>query len=348
MSARLSSLALALGLATFAFAQNDAERVLLRYRWNTGDEITWQVGSETTGSVTMRDLTKDPVEEQTQEIWTATSLPLTLTVQSVDADGNGAISYRMGPIEMDMTMQGQQTYMRIDPEAGVMTVNGEEQPLPEPMMSAMRQSITMVISPRGEMLDVQFPEGSPMTAMPGFDMTQWMRMGQQWQATLPEQPVPVGYRWGSSMPMPFGAGTGAAAAAEGEAAANAEAAEAPAATVIFTLAGWETVGEAQCVRIDMVGAMDLEELPLPMGPGMGMGAGTPEGMQMKFGPMHISLGGSMFFDPAAGKLVSTQMSLLMDMDQRMSGMMETPDGEQTMNLEILIRDLLVETTVEPQ
>lgn len=342
MSARLSSLALALGLATFAFAQNDADRVLLRYRWNAGDEITWQVSSETTGSVTMRDLTKDPVEEQTQEIWTVASLPMTMVVESVDADGNGTISYRMGVIEMDMTMQGQQTYMRIDPEAGTMTVNGEAQPLPEPMMSAMQQNITMVISPRGAMLDVQFPEGLPMGAMPGFDMTQWMRMGQQWQAPFPEQPVPIGYSWGSSMPMPFGAGTAGAATA------NAEAAEAPAATVIFTLAGWETVGEARCARVDVVGTIDLEELPLPMGQGMGVGAEAPEGMQMKLGPMHISFDGSMLFDPAAGKLVSTQMSLLMDMDQRMSGTMETPEGEQTMNLEILIRDLLVETTVEPQ
>lgn len=350
MLTRILMVSLALLIVLAASAQQDADRVLLRYQWNAGDEITWQVTSETTGTVLVRDRTKDPVEEQTQDIWTSTSVPLTLAVESVDADGNGTVSYRMGVMEMDMTMQGQQMYMRIDPEAGTMTVNGEEQPLPGPMMGAMLQDMTMVISPRGEMLEVQLPEGAPFGGMfPGFDMTQMMRMGQQWQATFHEQPIPVAYSWGSSMPMPFGgrAEAGAAAAEEGAPADGEAPGEVPAATMVFTLAGWETVGEAQCARIDMVGAMDIDELPMPMG-AMGMGAGAPEGMQMKLGPMHISIDGSMLFDPAAGKVLSMQMGMLMDLDQRIAGTVETPGGQQAMDMEILIRDLLTDVTMEPQ
>ncbi len=329
MSARLLCVLLALCLASSAFAQG-GDRILLRYQWNAGDEITWQVVSETTGTVTMRDLTQDPVAENTMEMWTRATMPMTLVVESVDADGNGTISYRLGVIDMDTVQGGQQQYIQIDPDAGTMTVNGEEQELPGQMMPGMLGDMKLVISPLGEMLDVQMPEGTDMSGFfGGMDMAQLMRLSQQSQMTFPEQPVSVGYSWGTSVAAPFGA----------------EVSDMFDTTVVATLAGLETVDGVQCARIDMVGAMDIAELP--MGLGMAGRGPLPEGLEMVMGPMHISIQGSFLFDPAAGKLVSAQATVLMDMDQHISGTAEGPEGPQQVESEIAVRDMLIDTTVTP-
>jgi len=327
MSVRVLSVLLALCLSVTAFAQ-DAERVLLRYQWNAGDEITWEVISETTATITMRDLTQDPPAENAMEMWMRSTMPLTLVVESVDADGNGTLSYRIGVMEMDMLQGGQQQYIVMDPEAGTMTVNGEEQELPEQMMPGMLGDMKLVLSPRGEMIDAQIPEGSPMAGMfGGMDMAQLMRMSQQSQVTFPEQPVSVGYSWGSSMASPFGDPD------ENQFDA----------TMVLTLGGLPTVGGVQCARIDMVGAMDMAELPMTMT--MGGGAGPmPEGIEMKMGPMHVSVAGSMMFNPAAGRVVSGDIDVLMDMDQHISGTAQAPDGtEQQVDQVIEIRDMLINT-----
>jgi len=340
MFTRILAVSLALLLALVACAQEDADRILLRYQWNAGDEIIWQIASETTGTVVTRDLTKDPVAETSAEIWTSATMPMTLTVDSSDAQGNGTIAYYVGIIEMDMAAGGQQHYMRIDPQARTMTMDGEEMPLPEQSMLWMTEPMRMVTSPRGELLELQLPEGSPLGGMAGLDLTQWMRLSQQWQMVFPEEPVPEGYSWYTSMAVPFG-GEGAGGGEAGEAEAPKVA---PAATMVLTHAGRETVNGVDCVRVEMVGAMDIDELPLSLGQGSGMGAMMPEGLEMRMGPMHVSVAGSFLFDPAAGEVVSTQARLLIDLDQRMTGTVETPDGAQTVDMEIFIRDMLVETT----
>jgi len=325
LTAGLVAYVLCLGFA----AAQDADRVLLRYQWNAGDEITWQVVSETTGTVTMRDLTQDPVAETTTEVWTRATMPMSLVIEAVDADGNGTISYRLGPIDMDILQGGQQQYMRIDPEAGTMTINGEEQELPEHMMPGLLGDMKMVISPRGEMLSVHMPEGAGMgDFFGGMDMGQLLRMSQQTQMTFPEQPVSVGYSWGTSVAAPFGA----------------EVSDTFDTTVVATMAGLENVDGVQCARIDMVGAMDIAELPMGLGGGPGP---LPEGMEMHMGPMHISIQGSSLFDPAAGKIVSVNATVLMDMDQHISGTAEGPEGPQQVDSEISVRDMLIDTTVTP-
>ncbi|MGD9496066.1 MAG: hypothetical protein AB7Y46_07135 [Armatimonadota bacterium] len=337
MLVRTLSVLLAVCLSLPAFAQ-PADRVLLRYHWNAGDEVVWQIKSETTGTITMRDLTEDPVEETTTEVWSSATMPMRLQVEAVDAEGNGTITYRFGTIEMDVAAQGQQQYIRIDPAAGTVTANGEQVPMPESIGNWLRAPIKLVVSPRGELLQVDLPETMQMPGgLGGMDMTQWMRLSQQWQMTFPEQPVSAGYAWGASMPGVFGADEEAGDVGEGL--------EPPMATMVFTLAGWETVDGVECARVEMAGAMDIAQLPGGMRGGLQMGA--PEGMQMTMGPMHMSVAGSILFDPEAGTVVSADMRILMDADQHMTGTVQTPEGAQTIDMQMLIRDMLVETTTAP-
>lgn len=325
MSVRLLSVALALCLALTAFAQG-TERTLLRYRWNAGDEITWQVTSETTGTVTVRDLTQDPATENSTEMWTRSTMPMTLVVESADAEGNGTVSYRLGRIDMDTLRGGRQQYIQIDPEAGTMTVNGEEQVIPEQMLLGMLGDMKLVLSPRGELIDAQIPEGSPVGSIfGGMDMTQIVRMSQHSQVTFPEQPVSPGYSWAASMSAPFGEETDHQFDT----------------TMVLTFVGMEMADGVQCARIGMVGAMDITELPMGLGGGPGA---LPEGVEMKLGPMHVSVTGSLLFDPEVGRIVSGDIDVLVDMDQHISGTAQGPDGtDQQIDQMIEIRDMLINT-----
>jgi ribosome maturation factor RimP len=54
----------------------------------------------------------------------------------------------------------------------------------------------------------------------------------------------------------------------------------------------------------------------------------------------------MDFDPEAGELVAFDTTVIMDMTQQMEGTVQTPDGEQQVDMEIITRDMKVNTTVE--
>jgi len=142
-------------------------------------------------------------------------------------------------------------------------------------------------------------------------------MSRQSQITFPEQPVPQGYCWRTTMAAPFGEGTD----------------DGLDTTMVLTLAGMEMVDGARCARIGMVGAIDISEVPL--------------GMEMKLGPMHMSVQGSMLFDPAAGRMVSGDFDMLTDVDNHISGTAEGPEGPQPVDMEIQVRDMLVKTTMTP-
>ena len=78
MQRRMVLVALTVLLAVSGAWAQDDERVLLRYQWNAGEDIVWDVTAETTGTVITRELTKDPVEETTVPVWTRMLMPITL------------------------------------------------------------------------------------------------------------------------------------------------------------------------------------------------------------------------------------------------------------------------------
>ncbi len=350
----------ALILACAAWAQ-DEERVLLRYQWNAGEEIVWDITSETSGTMVMRDLTKDPVEETETPMWTRVLMPMTLLVESVDEEGNGTVVYEMGTMQMDVQVEGKQSYIVLDPKASTMTVDGEESPLPPGAGAGMAGYYRMVISPRGDVLEMELPEGlGAMGLTGGADMSQWMRMSQQWSVAFPEEPVGFDYVWGAAFDMPLVA-LGAVAGdeeqdgehdhdgqgehgEEGEHEAGDDAPSLIAGSTLYRMAGTRLVADVDCVTLDMLSAMDIETMPVPMAGAFGGTEG--EGMELAIGPMHMSISGGFDFDPAGGRMVGADTRVVIDMIQRIKGTVQTPEGEQEMNMEMITRGMTIDSTIE--
>ncbi|MGC9316999.1 MAG: hypothetical protein ACP5KN_03055 [Armatimonadota bacterium] len=314
--------------AAVVAAQQDADRVLLRYRWTAGDELVWHVTSETTGTVLNRDHTQDPPQESEVEIWSSATMPMTLVVEEVDAEGNGTIAFELGVMEIDMEAGGQQQYIRMDPEARTMTINGEEAPVPEAMLAGLAEPFRLILSPRGEVLDVMVPEDFQMaTGLQGVNLGQWMQLSQRWQLSFPEEPVGEGHCWGGAMTIPL--------AGEGGPASDAVA--------VYRMAGRELAHGADCVRIEAMGALDFTELPS----GLAGPAAAASNLETEIGSGHISMDGAFWFDPQAGQLVATDATITMDMTQRTTGTVQTPEGEVEVDVETILQGLVVETSVEP-
>lgn len=237
---------------------------------------------------------------------------------------------------MDIEAEGEQTYIRIDPQTGTMTVDGEEQALPEGTATGIAGPFSVVISPQGEVLEMHVPAGIATLAGPmGMDMSQWMRMSQ-WQATFPQEAVGVGHVWAASMPPPI---PGAEDVAD-------EQALSPSGSLLFRLADVRMVDGAQTAQIEMLGAIDFESLPMG-GPGMMGGAEDAGNLQVTIGPMHLSIVGTMDFDVEAGMVTVSQTTVIMDIVQHIEGTVTSPVGEQEqVNMEITTRSLTMDATVE--
>lgn len=305
-------------------AQQGAEGVVLRYDWTAGDEITLDVTSETSGTVLTRDLTKDPAQEQEIDVWSSATVPMTLSVEEVDAEGNGTITLELGTMEVDMTAAGQQQYVVVDPQARTMTVNGEPVPIPEQALDMMVASFTYVMSPRGEIIDMTLPPAFEMSmGMSGTAFTRWLQMSQGWQLVFPEEPVRTGYSWANTGAMPPG---------EDEAGAMDT-------TMVYTMSGMEEMQGARCARIEMAGVMQFDELPQELTGAQAMPGGA--NLTSEIGPGHISIQGTIWFDPEAGQVVETDAQMMMDMRQRTHGTVEGPEGQQEIDMETIMKGLVI-------
>lgn len=64
MRAGVSAVVVLLTVAVAAWGQDDGRGGLLRYQWNEGNEIFWNVTTESTGMVLTRGLTRDPLRKR--------------------------------------------------------------------------------------------------------------------------------------------------------------------------------------------------------------------------------------------------------------------------------------------
>jgi hypothetical protein len=62
--------------------------------------------------------------------------------------------------------------------------------------------------------------------------------------------------------------------------------------------------------------------------------------------MYTSVTGTFGFDITGGQMTGAEVSLVMNMHQQMQGMAETPQGPQAVDMEIITRDLTVDSTME--
>ena len=287
----------------------------------------------------MRNLTQTSAAENATSVWTSMKMPMTMDVQRIDADGNAEISYHIGRLEMDTETGGQQQYIVMDPQEKTMTVNGQPVPLPEPVASMFSQPMSVTMSPRGGVMGLSGffglntlfgggASGNPSAAS--------MEVLRKWQMAFPVDPIGVGYSWGSSGSLPTGEGS-----AEGPAPMSA--------TMVYTLSGFEDVAGAQCAKIDMVGAIDINELPQAMMDAASAAAGAAgANMSTRVGPGHMSLQGSMLFDVAGGRIVRTDATVYMDMMQRITGSVTANGETQQIDTMMDMRNFRIDTTATTQ
>ncbi len=309
------------------WGQDAGDRVLLRYKWNVGEEVSWAISTEGGGDQVNSDLTKEPPTEDAMNLALDMKMPMHQTVEAVDEEGNGSLAYQMGVMEVDVQAGAQPAqHVVIDPAAQKMIVGGEERPLMPPMLGFLGEPIRMVVSPRGEVLSTQLPidlelffgtsQFSPMQALQTMPAAQMI---------LPEEPIGVGYTWAKTTEVRLGPASEQPEAddeqAEARAREEAEAAPSLTLTMLYTLADFETIEDVECAKIEVVGALHAAE-PFTMSPSM-----PGADLNVDLGPMHISMRGVIYFDPEAGCEVRSEMHTLMQMRQETRG--EVKRGDET-------------------
>jgi len=314
----------------------DADKVLLRYKWQIGERAEWVVNSEMTGTVVTQDLTKAPPEETVTSISSTTTVPVYQTVEAVDEQGNGTISYQMGLIEVDWeAADGTVQHIVMDPVAKTMTVNGETTPTPPGTMPFGDEPMRMVVSPRGRVLESKMPAAmEQLFGTGGLSPTQAFDMMQSRQMELPEQPIGVGYTWTQTSAITTSTPPGEAEQGGGDP-------EPPpfSFAAAYTLMGFETVAGVECAQIETVGALDMTEA-------FQISQSTEQAdLTIAAGPSHISLRGFVYFDPAAGRMVKTEMDMIMNSRQHVQGEAKTPEGPQGVDMEATSDSMRMHTVV---
>jgi len=308
--------------ATVSPAQDLDGKVLLRYKWNVGQEVTLKVATDSEGDMLTTDMTKEPPEETAMYISQTVNIPLYQTIEAVDDEGNGTVAYQMGIIEMEMTTDDKPPqHIAIDPVAKTMTVNGEPTPMPKSGLGYFGGSFRMVMSPLGEVLSSEAPEaeGNPSDMM-GLSPTQFAQMARTSQMQVPEDPIGEGYSWAQtvdlSTPQP---------AQEGDN-AHEEAAEGTpiTMTMVYTLVGFETIGEVECAKIEIVGAIDMSMTVSP--------PAEAADLTVQMGPMHFSMRGFIYFDPKAGCVVKTEGAQIMELHQETQGQVKAGGETHDINM----------------
>jgi hypothetical protein len=331
----LTPMAVILITAAMSWAQDLDGKVLLRYKWNAGEEVSCQVAIEAEGDMVMTDMTKEPPEETRMHISQTMNMPLYQTIEAVDGEGNGTVAYQMGIMEMDMTAGDQPAqHIVIDPVAKTMTVNGEPAPLPDTALGYFGAVFRMVMSPLGEVLSFEAPDMERnLPDMMGLSATQFAQMARTSQMQLPEEPISAGYSWAQTVDL-----STPRTAQEGEEAEGEAAEAAPMTlTMVYTLVGFETAGEVECAKMELVGAMDMTMTVSPQTEGADL--------VVHMGPMHVSMHGFTYFDPEAGCVVSTEIDQIMDMRQETRGQVQVGDQTQDINMITTTEDFRTNTVV---
>ena len=307
--------------------QDLGDRVLLRYKWNVGEEVTWTISAEGGGEQVNSDLTKEPPTEEGINLALDMTMPMHQTVEAVDEQGNGSLAYQMGVMEVDVQAGAQPPqHVVIDPAAQKMIVGGEEMPLMPPMLAFLGEPMRRVVSPRGEVLSTQLPIDLELFfGTSQFSPLQALQTMPAAQMVLPEEPIGIGYTWAKTTEVRLGPASEQPEADDEQAEPGPpEQAEAPGLTLtmLYTLADFETIEDVECAKIEVVGALHAAE-PFTISPSL-----PGADLNVAMGPMHVSMCGVIYFDPEAGCEVKSEMHTIMQMRQETRG--ELKRGDETL------------------
>lgn len=283
--------------------QDLGDRVLLRYKWNAGEQGTWLVSGELTGSTVTRDLTQQPPSERSDGGSFTIESVVYHTVDAVTEEGTATVTYQMGPTDMEAQLDdGSTHHLSIGGRDGQVIIDGEQEPGDDPVMAAMLQPASMLLSPRGELLTPQRPVNlDELVVMSTCSTARVLQIMRGSQLVLPEPPIGVGYAWAHTVqtvlkPESHG---GEAPDEDPQAGHNATL------TLVYALAGLETVEGVECAKIRMAGALDLGE-PLEPPPS----EAEPQ-FHRRTGALHASVRGVIYFDPEAGRVMKAEVDSIL-------------------------------------
>ncbi|MCD6360668.1 MAG: hypothetical protein J7M38_07330 [Armatimonadetes bacterium] len=321
----LTILAAALLFGATASAQ---PTYLLRYKWQEGENITWLVDVEASGEVLTRDLSVNPPGVTRMDVSMTMSMPQYQIVESVDDDGNGTVVTRMGTMEMDITMPPVGTqHIMVEP-GGKATIAGADIPIPESLKQITGKPFKQVMSPRGDVLDMELPfKLEDFVDLGSTAPLQAIKALQQQPVIFPEQEAAEGYCWVNRQDLTPEADPGT---------------ELPpiTKTMIYTLAGFEDINGIECARIELLGVMDIDgTLTMPM-----QGEGR-EGTSI-VGPAHFSTTGTIWFDLEAGLPQKFEGSVLISVLQESEGSITVQDRKHDFHIQVEMNNFAVDFTME--
>lgn len=277
----------------------------MRYHWTEGQSITWLLDLQAQGEVVVQDMEGNPPNPQIMRPSAAMTMPLYQKVEALDDAGNATVLTEMGTIDADLTLPTIGTqHLTIDPNTGKVTAAGMDLPVPDAIKQFMGKPFRQVLSPRGEVLQMDFP----------FDLTELLNLGanaplqvikslQQQPMIFPEEEIAIGHCWINRRDL------------TAQLAQTPEGAELPPIThtVIYKLAGFEDLAGTECARIELLGVQEIAGvITVPV-------QRDDQQVTSKVGPVYVSTSGTVWFDREAGQPLKLEATVLLDVLQESEG-----------------------------
>ncbi len=322
-------------------AQDDDQGILLRYKYQPGQELRYGVSGTAEGLMRIDGIPDAPPP---QDLWMEGSVTVDMETQSVDEEGVGQLRLTVHDAFAKMQVFGEVVECQLQDGRLIITQGGEVQldtanpPADEgddeaanPMFGApgfrqlldlvMENGLIVQLAPDGRLVGlpqlVLLPD-ELKNAIPGLDID---RLLEHSQASFPAHPVKVGGTWEVREPMLLPGG------AEGDL---------PEAVTTYTLAAIEEIEGRQCARIVGTASMDLAGvggLPTMMGPFGPPGAAG--GLELR--TAQFSVQQTDHFDYERGLTLRSTVDVKAELDIHQDMTVPTPNGEVNVSMDIGIQ-----------
>ncbi|MCD6350961.1 MAG: hypothetical protein J7M26_02480 [Armatimonadetes bacterium] len=241
----VAGIAMVVTTAGLALAQDD-QAVLLRYKWEKGEHLDWDMTMHVTGRF---GIVEGPQAGTSLDLDNTMAMTIFADVVEVLDDGSAWVKMTLGEMNIESTLpNGQTVNIALDLASGkvrILAPGGNqpvEQDLPKEVSEIFGQGFTMRITDRGEVKELKGAEklkamlermGGPQAS--AIDITQTMNWIEPY---LPEKPVKPGDTWEQEKPNIFG--MPGAAGAQGN----------KPFIIRFKHAGYSVVDGVRCVKIE--------------------------------------------------------------------------------------------------
>ncbi len=291
------AIAVALFVLIAAGTPVSAEQVLLRHKFFPPRDLVYDFWASGTATISGSAL-PTPAQQQKpsgrQVLQQTANGRLVARIESVDSDGNGTVTLKLGRLGIEMSAMEQSTHVTLAPAQGTIEADGEVMALAE-LQQILRwlEACKLTISPRGKALAISAPGPVPIQP-PRGGLLPLMLRPERWEkllattpAWLPQRPVQIGDRWGMNVAIPI-PGCFAAQPAD--------------ISVRYTL---ERIGQIDGNRIARIGfeggiAQSGISVPVPRGPMRGPAA---RNLQLT---LDEKLSGQLYFNLDSGQLHSAR------------------------------------------